>query len=140
MSKWRRFVGILTVVAVVLGGSVVFETRAADDQGAIAGNRAIGAQTRPHAASELETPSAASPVRPVAPNAATATTAPLTTAPTASGGVGGNPTTPKVPAAKSPPPGAPQVPEESATIRDDPTIAPDPKQSADNNVSFPNDT
>jgi hypothetical protein len=31
------------------------------------------------------------------------------------------------------------VPEESATIRDDPTIAPDPKQSADNNVSFPND-
>ena len=44
------------------------------------------------------------------------------------------PTTPK-----SAPPGAPQVPEESATIRDDATIAPDPKQSADNNVSFPND-
>ena len=41
---------------------------------------------------------------------------------------------------KSPAPGAPQVPEESATIRDDPTIVPDPKQSADNNVSFPNDT
>jgi len=35
--------------------------------------------------------------------------------------------------------GAPQVPEESATIRDDPTVAPDPKQSADNSVSFPND-
>jgi hypothetical protein len=46
---------------------------------------------------------------------------------------------PALPAAKSPPPGAPQVPEESATIRDDPTIAPDPKQSADNNVSFPSD-
>jgi hypothetical protein len=43
-------------------------------------------------------------------------------------------------AAKSPAPGAPQVPEESATIRDDPTIAPDPKQSADNNISFPSDT
>jgi hypothetical protein len=41
---------------------------------------------------------------------------------------------------KPPAPGAPQVPEESATIRDDPTIAPDPKQSADNSVSFPNDT
>ena len=41
--------------------------------------------------------------------------------------------------AKRPQPGAPQVPEESATIRDDPTIAPDPKQSADNNVNFPND-
>jgi hypothetical protein len=54
---------------------------------------------------------------------------PPTTAPAAA-----KPTTPK-PA----PPGAPQVPEESATIRDDPTIAPDPKQSADNNVSFPND-
>ena len=40
---------------------------------------------------------------------------------------------------KPPVPGAPQVPEESATVRDDPTIAPDPKQSADNNVSFPND-
>ncbi|HEY0339715.1 MAG TPA: hypothetical protein VGC34_02820 [Steroidobacteraceae bacterium] len=44
-----------------------------------------------------------------------------------------------VPNTKAPAPGAPQVPEESATIRDDPTIVPDPKQSADNNVSFPND-
>jgi hypothetical protein len=42
--------------------------------------------------------------------------------------------------AKSAPPGAPQVPEESATLRDDPTIAPDPKQSADHSISFPNDT
>ena len=54
---------------------------------------------------------------------------PPTTAPVAA-----KPTAPK-----SAPPGAPQVPEESATIRDDPTIAPDPKQSADNNISFPND-
>ena len=30
-------------------------------------------------------------------------------------------------------------PEESATITDDPTTAPDPSQSADNNVSFPTD-
>lgn len=43
---------------------------------------------------------------------------------------------PTAPAVK---PGAPQVPEESATIRDDPTIVPDAKQSADNSVSFPND-
>jgi hypothetical protein len=44
-------------------------------------------------------------------------------------------------AAPPPPPSVskPQVPEESATIKDDPTIAPDPKQSADNNVSFPTD-
>lgn len=44
-----------------------------------------------------------------------------------------------------PPTGSPpthppaSAPEESATISDDPTTAPDPSQSADNNVSFPND-
>jgi hypothetical protein len=58
----------------------------------------------------------------------------------ASNAVAANPTAAKPPAAKPSVPGAPQVPEESATIRDDPTIAPDPKQSADNSVSFPNDT
>lgn len=50
------------------------------------------------------------------------------------------PVKPTVPNTKAPAPGAPQVPEESATIRDDPTLVPDPKQSADNSVSFPNDT
>lgn len=39
--------------------------------------------------------------------------------------------------AKQHPPAA--APEESATIADDPTTAPDPSQSADNNVSFPTD-
>jgi hypothetical protein len=29
--------------------------------------------------------------------------------------------------------------EESATIQDDPTVAPDPKESADNNITFPVD-
>lgn len=38
---------------------------------------------------------------------------------------------------KSRPP--PSKPEESATIPDDPTLLPDPKESADNNVSFPVD-
>ncbi len=52
---------------------------------------------------------------------------------------GGARSTPVPPAAKPAAPGAPQVPEESATIRDDATIAPDPKQSADKTVSFPND-
>jgi hypothetical protein len=42
--------------------------------------------------------------------------------------------------AGSPPTHPPaSAPEESATITDDPTTAPDPSQSADNNVSFPND-
>ena len=33
----------------------------------------------------------------------------------------------------------PAAPEETATITDDPTVAPDAAQSADNNVSFPTD-
>jgi hypothetical protein len=66
----------------------------------------------------------------VAPTAGGAKSTPVATTPPAA----------KAPAAKPPAPGAPQVPEESATIRDDPTIAPDPKQSADNSVSYPNDT
>jgi hypothetical protein len=33
----------------------------------------------------------------------------------------------------------PSAPEESATITDDPTTAPDPAQSADHNISFPTD-
>ena len=41
------------------------------------------------------------------------------------------------PAPVSHPP--PSAPEESATITDDPTVAPDAAQSADNNVSFPTD-
>ena len=61
-------------------------------------------------------------------------------APSASSAATANPAAAKPPVAKPPAAGAPQVPEESATIRDDPTIAPDPKQSADNSVSFPNDT
>jgi hypothetical protein len=47
---------------------------------------------------------------------------------------------PTLPKAAVPAPGTSPVPEESATIRDDPTIAPDPKQSADNDISFPADT
>lgn len=47
---------------------------------------------------------------------------------------------PARPQANSPPTHPPAAaPEESATISDDPTTAPDPSQSADNNVSFPND-
>jgi hypothetical protein len=43
------------------------------------------------------------------------------------------------PAAAPPGHPPPSTPEESATIPDDPTTAPDPSQSADKNVSFPND-
>jgi len=37
------------------------------------------------------------------------------------------------------PPAAPSKQEESATIPDDPTLVPDDKESADNNVTFPVD-
>lgn len=73
----------------------------------------------------------------VAPTAGTASTATFAAGPPKPDGT--SPAGGKQGASKPVPPGAPQVPEESATIPDDPTIAPDPKQSADNNVSFPND-
>jgi hypothetical protein len=47
--------------------------------------------------------------------------------------------TPAKPAPAKPDVSVPPKPEESATIEDDPTIAPDPKQSADNDITFPVD-
>jgi len=111
MSKLRRSLAIIASAMAFSSGALVLTTHAADQAGPTP-----APQTAPVAQQ------AAPPVRP------------------ASNAVAANPTTAKPPAAKPPAPGAPQVPEESATIRDDPTIAPDPKQSADNSVSFPNDT
>jgi hypothetical protein len=50
------------------------------------------------------------------------------------------PTTPKTETTK-PEPARPAAskPEESATIEDDETLVPDPKESADNNLTFPVD-
>jgi len=108
----RRAIGILASVAVFCGGAVMLESRAADE-----GNRPAAGQ--PVAAGQ-------------SPGSHAQRAEALTDSPA--------PATPAHPATTKPAaPGAPQVPEESATIRDDPTIAPDPKQSADNNVSFPND-
>jgi hypothetical protein len=36
-------------------------------------------------------------------------------------------------------PTVPATPEETATLRDDPTVAPDSQESADNAVTFPSD-
>ncbi|MEJ0037046.1 MAG: hypothetical protein WDO68_13370 [Gammaproteobacteria bacterium] len=46
---------------------------------------------------------------------------------------------PAKPAPARPDVSTPPKAEESATIQDDPTIAPDPKESADNNITFPVD-
>jgi hypothetical protein len=122
MSKLRRSIAILASAMALGTGALVLTTHAADQAGP-----STAAQPAPVAPQTAVPPlgipslTARSPVR--APSNA----------------VAANPTAAKPSAAKPPAPGAPQVPEESATIRDDPTIAPDPKQSADNSVSFPND-
>ncbi len=46
---------------------------------------------------------------------------------------------PAKPAPARPDVSVPPKAEESATIQDDPTVAPDPKESADNNITFPVD-
>jgi hypothetical protein len=46
---------------------------------------------------------------------------------------------PAKPAPAKPDVSVPPKAEESATIQDDPTIAPDAKESADNNITFPVD-
>jgi hypothetical protein len=109
MSKLRRSIAILASAMALGTGALVLTTHAADQAG----------------------PSTAAQPAPVAPQAVPVRAA--------SNAVAADPTAAKPPATKPPAPGAPQVPEESATIRDDPTIAPDPKQSADKSVSFPND-
>ncbi len=70
-----------------------------------------------------------------APTAAqTAATAPAARPPAADAPAA--PSTAK-PAPQAKPPAS--APEESATIKDDPTVAPDPQESADNSVTFPAD-
>jgi hypothetical protein len=114
MSKLQRSIVMLASAMALSTGALVLTTHAADQAG----------------------PSAA----PQPASVARQTTPPVRAASVAANPSTANPVATKPPAAKPPAPGAPQVPEESATIRDDPTIAPDPKQSADHSVSFPNDT
>jgi hypothetical protein len=120
MTQLRHSIGILTALLVVSGGAMVLETRAADQSAQPAAPQpAPDAQpTAAQSASGSQRTAARAHRSDAAPAAAAATTPPKSASPAS---------------------GAPQVPEESATIRDDPTIAPDPKQSADKNVSFPND-
>jgi hypothetical protein len=65
-----------------------------------------------------------------------ATTAPAPTTPAPAPPAESTTPAPAAPASKRPPPSRQ---EESATIPDDPTLVPDDKESADNNVSFPVD-
>jgi hypothetical protein len=121
MSQARRAIGILTSIAVICASAVVLQTRAADP---------------PEGPCTTDAACKRAPQRrtlvPAAQASNSAAVAPKTAAAAESKANAEA-------AARPPASAAPQVPEESATIRDDSTIAPDPKQSADNNVSFPND-
>ena len=118
MRNARRFIAVLVSLVALSTGAVILTTHAADQT--TPANAAQPGPVTPPAASGAHRLSLA----PATPAAATTPVPPAKSA---------------TPSAKPPAPGAPQVPEESATIRDDPTIVPDPKQSADNSVSFPND-
>jgi len=120
MRNARRFIALLASVAVLSTGAAVLTSRAAD-------------QTQPPVASHD------GPDRPVAGTPASSAGHHSSLAPPSAPATNTAASPSKPAGAKSPAQGAPQVPEESATVRDDPTIAPDPKQSADNSVSFPND-
>jgi hypothetical protein len=129
----NRMNWLIAASVIALLGAAVVTLRAAETSrtrtGAVAtrggltspGNVATGANATP--------PSAASVSNAVAGANGTNTAVALTAA-------GANPALPAGSAKQHPPPSAP---EESATIKDDPTTAPDPSQSADNNVSFPTD-
>jgi hypothetical protein len=116
MSKLRRSIVMLASAIAISSGALIVTAQAADQASPPTGAQPAQGPQQPVSGAR-STP---------APSASNAAANPATAKPTA-------------PATKPPAPGAPQVPEESATIRDDPTIAPDPKQSADKSVSFPND-
>lgn len=130
MRNARSFIALLGSVAALLAGAVILTTHAADQA------------PPPGVAQRAQgtTPAAAAGPR----SGATPTPTPTNTVaipPQAAADAGHRSTPAPNTAATNAPakPGAPQVPEPSATIRDDPTLVPDPKQSADNSVSFPND-
>lgn len=127
MRKQRRLIRILLgldallLVGIVCAWSVAVNLRAAEPKSAPAA--APASQPAPTPANQP----AATPA-----NAPAATPASAPAAPSASArpipASGGHHSASE-----------PTAPEPTATIRDDPTIAPDPQESADNNVSFPND-
>ena len=119
----RRLIWVIAASGVVLSGAAIVTLRAAEQ--ATRQPATTDAAGRADPTSALATARGAN--TPAAPGAANAV------APGAKAAAQAGPptTTPAHP--------APSAPEESATIVDDPTTAPDPSQSADNNVSFPND-
>jgi hypothetical protein len=125
---------LLAVSAVALLGTAVVTLRAAEQatqQAAISAVRGGPASAAEGPASNLD---AASP----APAGATKQHQPasLQALPAGTAGAMSHAAAPTGGMKQHPPASAP---EESASITDDPTTAPDPSQSADNNVSFPTD-
>jgi hypothetical protein len=129
MKKPWRSIWFMSLTALLFFGAAFVTLRAAGQ----AAERSPITAIAPAAVASLATAPAASPaaapaVSPAAANALAPSSARLA-APA--------PPSHQPPAPPSHPP--PSAPEESATIADDPTTAPNAAQSADNNVSFPTD-
>ncbi len=155
MPNLRPAIVLTSIVALCASAVILKSTRAADEPARpMQVPAALSPAAKPAPLRSLAA-GARSGEEPVAPQASTQSLVPDTLPEAAKNGqprtVGENgqqersartvgPDGPPVgrPQADRGPPGASR-PEESATIRDDPTIAPDSKQSADNNVSFPSD-
>jgi len=135
MPQLRPTIILTTILALCASAVILKTTRAADDPARLAQAQAVA----PPAERSSEEPAAPSDGAGRLPRANIAPTAGTAPTPSAAESRAPSPSTPRNGPTRSSPPGTPQVPEESATIRDDPTLAPDPKQSADNNVSFPSD-
>ena len=127
----NRAIWLIVLGAVLFFGAALVTLRAAEQ----ASQQADGATPSARASLSLATPPAVAR----APASQTALTSPTSTA--APAGATSATTAPRAATTTASKPSHPPAsgPEESATITDDPTTAPDPSQSADNNVSFPTD-
>jgi hypothetical protein len=122
MSIQQRSIGVLLALSLACIGAAVVTIRAAEQKAGAAGAQPTSTSAQ-GAAGAQASPTAKGP-QDAGPKSNSAGQQPASGAPATGGHQSAS---------------APQVPEESATIHDDPTVAPDPQESADNNVSFPAD-
>jgi hypothetical protein len=127
MKKPWRSIWFMPLTALLFFGAAFVTLRAAGQAAERSPTVAAASATSPAVANALAPPSVPTAVNALAPSSAAAAANAL--APSSARFA--------APAPPSHPP--PSAPEESATIADDPTTAPDASQSADNNVSFPTD-
>lgn len=131
----KRTMWFIAFSAIVFLGAAVVTLRAAE-QAVLDAPGGGAARHDAMVAANVQSPPGVASVAIVAPSVGAAAGAKA--APRAGVAAAANASPPAgAPPAKQHPPAS--APEESSTISDDPTTAPDPSQSADNNVSFPTD-